>query len=426
MATTIPRGWKKIRAVKDFTEYEYSKNGLRAIIGTRGSMPVVGTMVTYLVGSRFEGLGTTGYTHILEHMMFKGSTKYPTSKDGMWQIDANGGLVNATTWSDRTNYFAITEKNEVAKVLDIEADRMRNLILDPKELAAEMKVVWNEYERGENDPAQALDKAVWATAFMGHGYHHSTIGWRGDIEAVTTDKLRHFYDTYYWPNNAVVSMVGDITDTEALTQITKYFGKIPRSPRDIPSPTSREPEQEGVRRVTISRRGGLPKLQLSFKSVETLHEDAPALMVLLNILNGSGGLLETTFTEKGLTEHVMAGQAWFHDPGLIDIHANLTGTNTLEEVEHKMLTFLYGIEKQITPERVVRAKKSIQHSALWEQNGFLNLLSVLNESIANADWTLFLTYTDQIKNVTPKQVQAVAKKYFVEDQLTVGHYVPKK
>lgn len=426
MTTTIPKGWKKLKTHHDFTEYEYTKNGLRALVATRASTPTIGTMVTYLVGSRFEGLGTTGYTHILEHMMFKGSKKYPTSKDGMWRMHAEGALLNATTWTDRTNYFVIANKDKVDEILDIESDRMRNLLLDPKELAAEMQVVWNEYERGENNPREALDKGVWATAFMGHGYHHSTIGWRADIEGVTAEKLREFYDTYYWPNNAVVTMVGDISHKDALAKITKYFGKIPASPHSIPTPIAREPKQEGQRRITISRAGGSPHFHIGYKSVAALHADVPAIMVLLHILGeSSGSLLDTAFTDTGIVESINAGQVWWHDPSLIEISATLTNARTPEEFEKQFMEYIASVPERITKELVALSKDSLKAGAVWNQDGQLNTLMSLNEGIASGDWTFYVDMERRVAAVTLAQVRKAAQTYLRPDQATIGWYIPK-
>ncbi len=175
-------------------------------------------MVTYRVGSRNEVTGTTGATHILEHLMFKGTEKFNKQNGG--HIDSQlgniGARLNATTWMDRTNYYESIPSDYLELAINIESDRMRNLRLRKEDKESEMTVVRNEFERGENSPFSALNTEVWATAFQAHPYHHNTIGWRSDIENVPMEKLRAFYDTFYWPNNATVTVIGDFTTETAL------------------------------------------------------------------------------------------------------------------------------------------------------------------------------------------------------------------
>jgi zinc protease len=187
-------------------------NGLQVLVKPDHSAPVATFQVTYHVGSRNEVTGTTGSTHLLEHLMFKGSTHFndPAGNSVKQYLGARGAAFNATTFYDRTNYFATLGASDLEGYVTIEADRMRNLWLHDADKQAEMTVVRNEFERGKNNPNTFLGEEVQAAAFIAYPYHHSTIGWKSDIEKVSVEQLRAFYDTFYWPNNATVTFVGDI------------------------------------------------------------------------------------------------------------------------------------------------------------------------------------------------------------------------
>ena len=221
----------QIKESGGITEYRHKDNGLTVLLLENHNAPVITFMVTYRVGSRNEAIGHTGSTHLLEHLMFKGSEQF-NKKDGtaIWNVLQDvGAMINATTWFDRTNYFELLPKEHLSQAVKIEADRMRSAFIRDEDRKSEMAVVRNEFERGENDPWEALDKNIWATAYQAHPYHHSTIGWRSDIENVPTGRLKEFYDTFYWPNNATVTVIGDFDKTKTLILLDQQFGSISRS-----------------------------------------------------------------------------------------------------------------------------------------------------------------------------------------------------
>ena len=186
---------------------------------------VVGVMITYLVGSRHEQQGQTGATHFLEHMMFKGSQKYQKDLgNDIDHLEAIGAQINASTWMDRTNYYALLPSEYLGLVIDMEADRMRHALLRPEDVASEKMVILNEHDQGENAQHAVLLKALWAKAFQQHGYH-PTIGWRQDIENTTENDLRQYYDQYYHPSMATLTLVGDISP-EWATFIHRSFDGI--------------------------------------------------------------------------------------------------------------------------------------------------------------------------------------------------------
>ncbi|MEM7789412.1 MAG: pitrilysin family protein, partial [Bacteroidota bacterium] len=222
-------------------EYRHRENGLVALLLPEAAVPVVAFQVTYRVGSRNEGAGLTGATHLLEHLMFKGSERFnrDLGTSVFQTLQAVGGQINATTWYDRTNYFALLPSEHLEKAVEIEADRMRGARVRDEDLASERTVVLNELDRGENEPVRRLLHAVFATAYHAHPYGHPVIGWRSDVETVTASGLRHFYDTYYWPSNATVTVAGAFERGHALDLLDAHFGAIPPGPEadaDAPEP----------------------------------------------------------------------------------------------------------------------------------------------------------------------------------------------
>jgi len=319
-------GFKYVRTVGTISEYTLESNGLTVLLMPERSAPVVTFMVTYLVGSRNEVTGTTGATHLLEHLMFKGSDAFNDVKGNSVKqyLATVGGNLNATTSLDRTNYFAVVGKDFLEGYVAIEADRMRNLWLHEEDRQLEMTVVRNEFEQGENNPQQALDVEINAAAIIAHPYHHSTIGWRSDIENVPIEKLRAFYDTYYWPNNATVSVIGDFDAAAVLELIKKYYGPITRSPQPIPQVYTTEPEQQGERRVTLRRAGELGIVGIAYKSVAGRNPDFPALNLLGTILgSGKTSRFYKALTDASLTLGAFAQAGFFHDPQLFQVYAFL-------------------------------------------------------------------------------------------------------
>ena len=225
----MTNAFTKTTTYEGITEYKLNSNGLKVLLVPQPGAPVVAFMVVYLVGSRNEAVGHTGATHLLEHMLFKGTPTY--NKHNGTQIAAvlqkQGAVFNADTWYDRTRYFEMLPNDQLELAIHLEADRMRNSFIADDDRQSEMTVVRNELERGENDPGRVLDQRVWATAFREHPYHHPTIGWRSDVEGIPTERLKEFYNVYYYPNNAVALLVGQFEEAQALDLIAKHFGAIP-------------------------------------------------------------------------------------------------------------------------------------------------------------------------------------------------------
>lgn len=385
-------------------------------------------MVTYRVGSRYETMGLTGATHFLEHLMFKGTERFnKRSGTSVFNVlQRVGAQVNATTWYDRTNYYELLPKEHLPLAIEVEADRMRGALIDADDLESERTVILNELDRGENDPTRKLYHAVWSAAFVAHGYHHPTIGWRSDVETVTPDGLRHFYDTFYWPQNATVSVIGDFEKPDVLALIEEHFGSIENPAKRIPEPQTREPEQKGERRVVIRQAGQLGAVMVGYKSPPALDEDTDALDVLSVVLtSGKSARLYRRLTDRGLTTHLFGGASRLRDPGLTYVFAMLAPGRTHEEVEAAIYDAIEAVKSNgITEEELQRAKNQRKAQEAFGRDGSFAIAAQLNEAIAAGDWRLFTTIRDRIERVSVDDVQRVAQKYFVADARTVGFYVP--
>jgi len=421
-------GFKYVRTVGTISEYTLESNGLTVLLMPERSAPVVTFMVTYLVGSRNEVTGTTGATHLLEHLMFKGSDAFNDVKGNSVKqyLATVGGNLNATTSLDRTNYFAVVGKEFLEGYVAIEADRMRNLWLREEDRQLEMTVVRNEFEQGENDPQQALDVEINAAAIIAHPYHHSTIGWRSDIENVPIEKLRAFYDTYYWPNNATVSVIGDFEPAAVLGLIKKYYGTFTRSPRPIPQVYTTEPEQQGERRVTVRRAGETGIVGIAYKSVAGRDADYPALSVLGTILgSGKTSRFYKALTDANLTLGAFAQAGFFHDPQLFQIYAFLAPGADHAQVEKVLREEIERVKKDgVTDAEVATALGKYKASIAYGRDGSFAIASNLNESIAAGDWTLYYTVDDATAKVTAADVKRVANKYLDVNKSTTGWFIP--
>ena len=408
--------------------FRHRENDLQVLLLQEAAAPVVTFMVTYRVGSRNEKTGHTGATHMLEHLMFKGTERFNRRAGAsiFHTLQRVGAQINATTWFDRTNYYELLPKEHLPLAVEIEADRMRGALLDEADLESERTVILNEFDRGENDPLRKLYHSVWSAAFVAHPYHHPTIGWRSDIETISAEDLRHFYDTYYWPSNATLSVIGDVDRAEALALVDKHFGALGKAPAAAPAVQTREPEQQGERRVVVRQAGQLGALLLGYKAPPALHADADALDVLARVLgSGKGSRLFRRLTDQGLTTEVFASGSRLRDPGLFSLYAFLAPERGHAAVEAELLSAVEEVKDEgVTEAELTRAKAQVKAQEAFGRDGPFSIAAQLNEAIAAGDWTLYTTFLDRIERVTASDVQRVAQTYLVEEKRTVGYYVP--
>ena len=421
-------GFTFVKSIDGIDEYRLDSNGLAVLLVSDHSAPVVTFQVTYRVGSRNEVTGTTGATHILEHLMFKGSENFNDPKGNSVKqfLERVGGQFNANTADDRTTYFATVGRESLEGYVAIEADRMRHLWLREADRQSEMTVVRNEYERGKNDPESVLVEEVTAAAYEALPYHHPTIGWKSDIEHLPIAKLHEFYDTFYWPNNATVTVVGDIDPAAALGLIKKYYGVYTRSPQPIPAIYTEEPEQSGPRRVLVKRPGELGTVLIAHKVPNGRDADQPALEMLDAILSsGKNARLYRALVDKGLALNAGAGTDLRRDLSLHTVYAALAPDSTPEQVEEALLEEITKIKTDgVTPAEIARVKQQYIAADAYKRDGTAGVASELNEWIAVGDWTLYVTFPQKVQQVTPADVQRVAKQYLNEDQSTTGWFVP--
>ena len=423
-------GYDFVKESAGIEEYTLVKNSLRVLVLEDHSAPVATFMVTYHVGSRNEAIGYTGSTHLLEHLMFKGSRNFNKEKNtAIWtELQNIGAQINATTWNDRTNYFEVVPSEHLDKAIAIEADRMRYAFLKDEDRQPEMTVVRNEFERGENSPFDVLDKNIWATAYQAHPYHHSTIGWRSDIENVSTERLKNFYDTYYWPNNATVTVIGDFNKKDALGSINKYFSEHSKSSEPIPPVYTDEPEQEGPRRIIVKRTGQTGIVGVAHKAPKGLHEDTYAFQVLAKILaDGKTSRLNKLIIDEGLATSIFMYDFPFLDNGLFITYAFLTPGTDHKKVEEIIIKEYNNIlENGVSDDEIKRAQAQIRAMVAFSRDGTYAVASALNEAIAIGDWTFYTNFMENINKVKVEKIKEVIKKYFTEDQSTTGWFIAKE
>lgn len=419
-----------VRAQNGISEYRLDKNGLKILLAENHNKPVVTVMPVYRVGSRNEAVGFTGATHILEHMMFKGV------KDGRTGEIYNfpdrfrplGGVWNATTWFDRTNYFETVPARHLELCLATESDRMRNLLIKEEEKATEMTVVRNELERGENDPTMVLLLQLYANAFREHPYHHPTIGWTSDVEGISIARLKEFYDQYYWPNNTTLLVMGDFDPAQTLAWIVKYYGVHPASPQPIPVMHTTEPKQEGERRFEIVRAGDSPRVALGFHVPQATHPDTYALSALGTVLGGGSkaSRLYKALVETKLVANTFSWHFEQRDPGLFMVFATPAKGVKHEDVEKAIIAVIEKVAAEgVTPEELKRAQVSNRKQMVLQAADPMALANQLGEAESVADWTFYTTYGDRLDAVTVDDVKRVAGTYFARDNKTVGYFIPK-
>jgi zinc protease len=427
-AQTLPQGVRKGPSMAGITEYTYP-NGLRVLLLPDSGSSVITVNVTYLVGSRHEGAGESGMAHLLEHLNFIKSTHDRNIKK---ELEDHGARWNGTTDYDRTNYFeTVNASNENLEwALGLEAERMVNMRIEKPLLDTEMTVVRNEFERGENSVARVLEERVLSTAYLWHNYGRSTIGSRADIERVPISRLADFYRKYYQPDNAVVTIAGQIDPAQTLVTVGRTLGAIPRPARMLEATYTVEPAQDGERIVELRRVGKGKNLIMAYHTPAMAHPDSAALEVMAGVLaggrGGGTGRLDKALVEtrKALTAGMSVEE--LHDPGIVVLSATLSDEQSLDEVKKIMIDTVAGLVREApTKEEVDRAKTRIIQGMDRSMANSQQLAMRLNEVIASGDWRLLFTNYEELKRVTEADVSRVAQLYFKDSNRTVGMFIPE-
>ena len=405
------------------------ESGLKALIIEEHKSPVATFQVWYRTGARDEPAGKSGLSHLLEHMMFKGTPKY-SSKLFSSIVQNNGGTDNAHTTEDYTVYFQIFPSDRIILSIDLEADRMQNLIMDTKETHSERDVVTEERRlRFEDDPQNSLFEEVVAASFKVHPYHKPVIGWMSDIRSIERDDLYSYYKANYLPDKALIIVVGDVKADEMIERIKNYFGKIPIGP-PMKNISSIEPEQRGERRVLLKREAELPYILMAYHTPSFPHEDSYALNVLSLILSSgkSSRLYKSLVYEKKIALNADADYSGFNkDPYLFFFDATASPEKNIKDVENALYAEIERIKKEPPLEREVqKIKNQIESLFIMEQDSIYMQAMKYGIFEMLGDWRLIDQYLEGIRKITPEDVVRVAKKYLTEDNRTVGILIPTK
>jgi zinc protease len=413
-------------------------NGMLVLTRESHSAPVAACFVWYRVGARNETLGTTGLSHWVEHMLFKGTPDIP--KGEMDRLIArNGGTFNAFTSHDYTAYFETLPADRIELGLRIESDRMANSLFDPEEVESERTVIISEREGYENEPDHWLNEAVMAAAFQVHPYRNEVIGWKSDLLAITRDELYRHYQTYYTPNNAVLVLSGAINTDAILAQVERYFGGLPAGP-EVPPVRLTEPEQQGERRVVVRRPGAAQYVQLGYHVPGCRHPDFAALLVLDAVLSGAkplsfGGGAQTNRSARlyrALVETQLATYAGSSfratiDPHLFEFHANVQEGHSADEVEAALVAEVEKVQQDgVSAEELAKVQKQVRAQLAYSGE------SVTNQALLLGMWETLGSYQrtdtllDEVRAVTGADVQRVAQTYLLARHRTVGHFIPEE
>jgi len=413
---------------ESISEWRHRGNGLTVLVCPTPVAPVVGFAVVYRVGSRHEVAGHTGATHMLEHLMFKGSQSFNAERgtEIARSLHRVGAFFNATTWLDRTTYFEVLPVEQLPLAVAIESDRMRGALIRDEDLESERTVVLNELDMGENQPADLLMKASFAHVFLEHPYHHPTIGWRGDVERMSASVLRGFYDTYYHPDNATILVVGDIDEEAALAEVQRGFGAIPSAPAAFADPSIREGRQRGERRFIIERMGEVGSLAMTWHIPEGLHGDVPALNVFTQAL--SDGVTSRLYQRLVETNRCLGVHAYtfeLHDPGVLQVFATLSPGVDHASVEEAIRDEVAALRS--TPplkDELARALTQTRTDLAFHRESPAQIMGGLTEAVAMGDWRRFPRELEAVAAVGGDDVRRVAEGYLRDQNLTVGWFVP--
>ena len=421
-ASAFAAGWD---GVKEYT----LDNGLKVLLMEEHKAPVATFQIWYRVGSRNERPGNTGMSHLLEHMMFKGTKKYGP-KTFSQTVQRNGGNDNAFTSKDYTAYFETFSSDRIWLSLDMESDRMRGLLLDPKEFSSERDVVKEERRLNyEDDPESAMFEKMMEVAFLNHPFRIPTIGWMNDLTNMKVEDLKIHYDSYYTPNNATIVVVGDFDSGKMLAEIKKSFGNIPKG-IDPPKVTVVEPEQKGERRLHLKKEAELPVVVAGYHVPDLENEDSYPLAVLELILSGgkSSRLYKTLIYEKQIALYAGGDYSMVStDPNMFYLYAGAMPGKPVEEVEKALYSEIDKFKTDpVSETELTKARNQIEASFIMGQDSNFNRAMLLGQYETVASWKLLDKYVDGIRKVTAEDVMRVAKKYFSEDNRTVGILVPVK
>jgi zinc protease len=422
-----------LRAATRPTRLDYTmttlSNGMKVVFLEDHSTPIVHTEVWYHVGSKNEKPGRTGFAHLFEHMMFKGSKNVEPEGHPSW-ISSIGGQSNAYTTEDATVFWQTTPAQYLPLVLWLEADRLASLRINEDVFKAEREVVKEERRmRIDNQPYGRLNELIYDQAFTVHPYKHPTIGSMRDLEAASVADVRDFFHTYYVPGNATVVIVGDFETREAQELVTRYLGRVPKSDRPVPRDIPKEPPQTRERRVTLEENWPLPAVVVAHHITYDGDPDSYPLHIASKVLSDgqSSRIYRKLVYEKQLALAAFGGGNIIEDPNLFYAVAIVQPGHTPEETVDALIAELDRLRNEpISPAELQQAKNQFARDYIFgresnkDKASQLGHAAVIHNDIKTADGEF-----DIFMNITQADVQRVARKYFTPENRLVMTIMPK-
>jgi len=408
-------------------------NGLKVIVKEDHRAPIVTSQVWYKVGSSYEHGGLTGISHALEHMMFKGTERHGPGKFSEI-ISANGGDENAFTSRDYTAYFQSLAKDRLAVAFELEADRMRNLTLPAAEYAKEIEVVKEERRlRTEDSPTALTAERFSATAYLASPYRNPVIGWMSDLDALSVDEVRAWYRTWYAPNNATLVVAGDVDPQQVFALAARYFGPLKAERTGVSKPRA-EPPQDGIKRVLVKAPAKEPYLIMGYKATQAGGAgpdwEPYALEMLASILDGGSSARLDRELVRG-SEVAASVDADYNAFTRLPEMFSLDGTpgkgHSVGDLEQALRVQVERIKNEpVSPGELERVRNQVIASKVFEQDSvFYQAMQIGQLESVGLSWRLADQYVKRLSAVTADQVQAVARKYLTDDNLTVAVLAPQ-
>ena len=401
-------------------------NGLTLLVREARGAPIATFWVWYRVGSRNEVPGLTGASHWVEHMLFKGTERFPKGYSDK-AIAGCGGVRNGMTWLDYTTYYETVPSEHLGLAVAIEADRMANARFLEDEVASERGVVISEREGSENQPGYALYEEVTSAAYRLHSYGRPVVGFKHDLRTMTRDDLHGFYTRHYVPSNAVAVAIGDFDADDVRSLVEREFGTIASGTARTYVPPE-EPPQQGERRVKVRRPGPVPILSIAYHVPGADHVDTPAIWMLGALLGaGRSSRLYVALVSAGLASSASAGSSETLDPHLFRLSVTARADADPARVEAAALDAVAVIAREgIDAAELAKVRRQFRAGHVFGTEGITNQARSIGSSEIAGDWRRAETYLDDLDRVTVDDVQRACATYLVERNRTVGWFIPEE
>lgn len=405
-------------------------NGMKVLIIEDRKAPLATFQIWYRVGSKDEPGGKSGISHLLEHMMFKGTPKYG-SKAFSRLVQRYGGSDNAHTTKDYTMYYQTLSSDRIGLSFELESDRMVNLILDPKEVRAERDVVLEERRmRYDDDPQNLLYEDINAMSYKEHPYRRPVIGWRADIASIERDDLVSYYRKYYAPDKAFIVVAGDVSSETVLPAINRHFGVIPVSSEQIRKDHAEEPKQQGERRIFLNKEAELPYIMIAYHVPSFPHPDSFALEVLSGVLSEgkSSRMYRSLVYDRKIAINSFSDYSGLSlGPSLFFAGGTVAPGKTSGEMERAIDEEIGKLQESLPTEReILKTKNQIEASFIFAQDSNYATAYYTGRFELIGGWRLKDAYLEGIRKVTPEDVRNAARTYLRKTNRTVGILVPQK